>query len=188
MIDLLLLGILILGVFIGLKRGFILQLFHLIGFIVAFVIAIVYYDNLSSKLTLWVPYPELPEDATWAVFLDSLPLENAFYNAVAFAILFFGTKIILQIIASMLDFIADFPILKSFNGLLGGILGFIEIYFILFIVLYIAALLPLAIVQNYLEGSAIADFIIEKTPFLSSQIKSLWFDYVVTLMDLSSKK
>ncbi|MGI8316847.1 CvpA family protein [Halobacillus mangrovi] len=178
MIDLLLLLILIIGIFTGLRRGFILQLFHLIGFIVAFVVAVMYYDDLSPKLTLWVPYPELPEDSSWAVFTNSLPLEQAFYNAVAFAILFFGVKIILHIIASMLDFVAELPILNSLNKILGGALGFVENYVILFVLLYIAALVPLEMVQNALDGSILAQLIIEHTPMFSEQLKTLWIEHV----------
>ncbi|WP_027955195.1 CvpA family protein [Halobacillus kuroshimensis] len=178
MIDLLLLFLLFIGILTGLKRGFILQLFHLIGFIVAFVVAVIYYDDLSPKLTLWVPYPELPADATWAVFLDNLPLEQAFYNAVAFAILFFGAKIVLHIIASMLDFVSELPILNSLNTLLGGILGFVENYVILFVVLYIAALVPVAGVQSALDGSLLAQLIIEHTPVLSNELENLWIEHV----------
>lgn len=178
MIDLLLLFLLFIGVLTGLKRGFILQLFHLIGFIVAFVAAVIYYDDLSPKLTLWVPYPELPADASWAVFLDNLPLEQAFYNAVAFAILFFGVKIVLHIIASMLDFVSELPILNSLNTLLGGILGFVENYVILFVVLYIAALVPVAGVQSALDGSLLAQLIIEHTPVLSNELENLWIEHV----------
>ncbi|WP_226036478.1 CvpA family protein [Aquibacillus saliphilus] len=183
MIDFILLGILILGVFIGIKRGFILQLFHLIGFIVAFIVSVLYYDKLSSKLDLWIPYPDLPENATWAVFLDTLPLESAFYNAIAFAALFFVTKIVLQIIASMLDFVADLPILNSINGILGAILGFLETYFILFIILYILALAPVEFIQNRLGNSSVTAFMIDHTPYISDQIKTLWFEHVVTLFD-----
>ncbi|WP_281658312.1 CvpA family protein [Halobacillus sp. Cin3] len=178
MIDLLLLFLLFIGILTGLKRGFILQLFHLIGFIVAFVVAVIYYDDLSPKLTLWVPYPELPADASWAVFLDNLPLEQAFYNAVAFAILFFGAKIVLHIIASMLDFVSELPILNSLNTLLGGILGFVENYVILFVVLYIAALVPVAGVQSALDGSLLAQLIIEHTPMLSNELENLWIEHV----------
>lgn len=178
MIDLLLLFLMFIGILTGLKRGFILQLFHLIGFIVAFVAAVIYYDDLSPKLTLWVPYPELPADASWAVFLDNLPLEQAFYNAVAFAILFFGAKIVLHIIASMLDFVSELPILNSLNTLLGGILGFVENYVILFVVLYIAALVPVAGVQSALDGSLLAQLIIEHTPVLSNELENLWIEHV----------
>ncbi|MBH0230095.1 CvpA family protein [Halobacillus yeomjeoni] len=178
MIDLLLLFILLVGVFVGLRRGFILQLFHLISFIIAFVVAVMYYDDLSPKLTLWVPYPELPEGASWAIFIDSLPLEQAFYNAVAFAILFFSVKVILHIIASMLDFVSELPLLNSVNSLLGGVLGFVENYVLLFVFLYIAALVPLEMVQNALDGSILAQFIIEHTPVFSEKLKTLWIEHV----------
>ncbi|RWZ59830.1 CvpA family protein [Halobacillus fulvus] len=178
MIDLLLIFVLLIGIFTGLKRGFILQLFHLVGFIVAFVVAVMYYDDLSPNLTLWVPYPELPADSAWAVFGESVPLEQAFYNAVAFAILFFGVKIILHIIASMLDFVSELPILNSINTILGGALGFIETYVITFIILYIAALVPLEMIQNALDGSLIAQLIIEQTPVLSEQLRALWIEHI----------
>ncbi|MBM7571976.1 CvpA family protein [Aquibacillus albus] len=182
MIDLILLGILLLGFLIGLKRGFILQLLHLLGFIVAFIVAVIYYDDLAEKLDLWIPYPDLPEDATWAIFLETLPLESAFYNGVSFALLFFITKIVLQIIASMLDFVADLPILNVLNGWLGAILGFIETYCILFIFLYIIALAPIGFIQEMVEGSSVAAFIVERTPFISKQINSLWFEHISSLM------
>ncbi|QTN00018.1 hypothetical protein ERJ70_12365 [Sediminibacillus dalangtanensis] len=181
MIDLILIVILIFGFFTGLKRGFILQLFHLIGFIAAFIIAAAYYDDLAPKLELWIPYPDMPDDASWGVFLDSLPLETAFYNAIAFAIIFFAVRIALQIIASMLDFVAALPILSSINGLLGGILGFVEVYLLVFLLLYIGALLPVQFVQTILERSMIASFMIEHTPFISGQIKALWFEHVAGL-------
>ncbi|MRH42917.1 hypothetical protein GH741_09480 [Aquibacillus halophilus] len=183
MIDIILLGILILGIFIGLKRGFILQLFHLIGFFIAFIVSVLYYDKLSSKLDLWIPYPDLPEDATWAVFLDTLPLESAFYNGIAFVAIFFATKIVLQILTSMLDFVADLPILNSINVILGAILGFVETYFILFVFIYILALAPVEFIQNRLESSSIVTYMVDSTPYISNQIKILWFEHVVTLLE-----
>ncbi|ASK63020.1 hypothetical protein CFK37_13130 [Virgibacillus phasianinus] len=181
MVDIILLIMLIFGFFVGLKRGFILQLFHLIGFIAAFIVAALYYDQLASRLALWIPYPELPDESAWADFLQNMPLEIAFYNAIAFAIIFFAVKIVLQIIASMLDFVADLPVLHSVNKLLGAILGFIEIYLILFIILYILALTPLSTVQSYVNDSWVAMFIVEHTPLFSEKLKDLWFTHVESL-------
>src|SRR5699024_3956259 len=170
MIDLILLVLLLFGFLMGLKRGFILQSFHLIGFIVAFVVAAVYYDTIAAKLSLWIPYPELSSDNEWAAFLQSAPLEKAFYYAIAFAII----KIILQIIASMLDFVASLPILNSINQIAGAILGFLEIYLIIFVVLFILALTPIGNIQEWINDSFIALFIIDHTPYLSEKVKTLW--------------
>ncbi|MFC4403723.1 CvpA family protein [Gracilibacillus xinjiangensis] len=166
---------LVIGFFVGLKRGLILQVLHLASFIIAFVIAALYYKDIAPKLEMWIPYPQLSEDTPWAVFLGNLPLETAYYNAIAFGILFFVTKIVLQIIATMLDFVANLPLLGLVNSWLGAILGFIEVYLIIFVLLYIAALAPVPQVQEWLEASSLARFIIEQTPVLSEKIRDIWF-------------
>jgi len=82
----------------------------------------------------------------------------------------------MQIIASMLDFVAELPILNWMNRMLGAVFGFLEIYFIIFIILFILALTPLSVVQSYINDSTVALFIIEKTPILSKQVMSLWLE------------
>lgn len=174
MMNLILIIILIFGLFMGLKRGFILQAMHLTGYIISFIVAALYYDKLAGKLSLWIPYPDISDESLWAGFLQSMPLENAFYNAISFAIIFFAVKIIMQIIASMLDFVSAIPILGSINKLLGAALGFVEVYVLLFVVLFILALTPLTQIQNWMNDSSVAMFIVEKTPILSKKIMSLW--------------
>ncbi|WP_085991744.1 CvpA family protein [Oceanobacillus senegalensis] len=178
MFTLILMMILIFGFLMGLKRGFVLQFLHLIGFVVAFIVAAMYYDTIGSRIALWVPYPELQDDSILANFLQTLPVEGAFYNAIAFALIFFVVKIILQIIASMLDFVASIPILNSVNKLLGAILGFLEVYLLAFIILYILALTPVGTVQEWINGSSLALFILEQTPYFSEKVLELWFSYI----------
>lgn len=175
MISLIILLVLIFGFFMGLKRGFILQMMHLLGFVASFIVATLYFKKLAGHLSLWIPYPELSGDKVWAVFLNTMPLENAFYNAISFAIIFFATKIVLQIIASMLDFLARLPVLRHLNKILGAALGFVEVYFLTFIILFILALLPMEAIQLRIQGSTVAKLIIESTPFLSKAVESLWF-------------
>jgi len=135
-----------------------------------------YYDDVASKLELWIPYPELMSDSSWAVFLENLPLEAAYYNAIAFGAIFFVTKIVLQIIATMLDFIADLPLLSMINSLLGAVLGFVEAYLLLFVLLYIFALAPVPFVQDLISTSHIATYIIEETPVVSEKLSEYWFE------------
>ncbi|MBU5212506.1 CvpA family protein [Heyndrickxia oleronia] len=174
MINLVILLILVIGFFVGLKRGFILQLIHITGFIIAFIIAYMYFKDLAPHLKLWIPYPALDDNNSIVMLLKGMNLETAYYRAIAFAIIFFAVKIILHIIGSALDFVARLPIIKPLNIWAGGILGFVEVYLIIFILLYIAALLPIDSIQTSLDQSFIAKGIIKNTPFLSKQIEEWW--------------
>ncbi|MBO0960140.1 CvpA family protein [Neobacillus sp. MM2021_6] len=184
MLDLAIIIFLIIGFFVGLKRGFILQLVHLLGFIIAYIAAYSYYDELAPKLTLWIPYPNFGEGTTLKLLTDSSDMETAFYRAIAFVIIFFAVKVLFQIVGSMLDFIAHLPVLKQLNIFAGGILGLCEVYLIIFILLYISALIPIELIQNQLDHSILANAIVNHTPILSQQIKSLWIEYTAALTSL----
>lgn len=175
MLDLVILAVLTIGLLVGLRRGFILQTIHLTGFILAFIVAYVYYDELAPNLYLWIPFPSIGDTSSLNMFFDTVGLDTAYYNAIAFAIIFFVTKIVWQMIGSMLDFLAHLPILKQLNQWGGGILGFMEVYLVMFIILYIAALLPMDVVQGSFNSSILAERIVTDTPYLSEQIKELWF-------------
>ncbi|WP_077214185.1 CvpA family protein [Bacillus dakarensis] len=177
MLDFAIFIILVFGFLVGLKRGFILQLIHFVGFIIAFIVSYLYYDELADKLTLWIPYPNFGSDSTFQLLLDNGNLESAYYRAIAFVVIFFAAKILLQIIGSMLDFVASLPILKTLNIWAGGILGFLEVYLLLFILLFIAALLPIDAVQSAIGHSIGAALIVEHTPFFSEQFKEIWINY-----------
>ncbi len=176
MLDLIIIILFISGLFIGFRRGLILQIIHLTGFIIAFIVAKMYGNELADKLVLWVPYPNFGGDAPMDLLFNSGNLENAYYRGIAFVIIFFAVKILLQIIGSMLEFIAHLPLLKQMNTLAGGFLGFIEVYLIIFIVLYIGALFPIEFIQNAIHNSLLAEGIVKHTPLLSQDIKELWID------------
>lgn len=176
MLDLMIIVLFIGGILVGLKRGLILQFIHLTGFIIAFIVAKMYMGELAEKLVLWIPYPSFNPSASVEMLFSSGNLEDAYYRGIAFVLVFFAVKIVLQVIGSMLDFIAHLPILKQFNSLAGGILGFIEVFLIAFIILYFAALVPIESVQNALHNSVLAESMVKHTPILSQDIKELWID------------
>ena len=178
MFTFILFALLLMGIMIGLRRGFILQIIHMTGFIVAFIVAAMNYDKLADKLILWVPFPQMGDNSGLSLLFGSMDIENAYYNGIAFLVIFFAVKIIWQIIGSMLDFIAQFPILNMLNRWGGGILGFVEAYLIMFVLLYLAALLPIQIVQEQIQGSFLAESIVMNTPYFSEKIKDLWFHYM----------
>ncbi|WP_050615996.1 CvpA family protein [Bacillus testis] len=177
MFDMILIAMFLIGVAVGLRRGLILQLIHITGFLVAFIAAVSFYDDLSPKLELWIPFPSMGESGSMNTLFNGLGVEAAYYNAIAFIVIFFAVKILWQIFGSMLDFIAQFPILKQLNRWGGGIFGFIEVYLVVFILLFLGALLPIPFIQDHIQTSFIAENMVKHTPLLSEKIKELWFHY-----------
>lgn len=177
MLDLLILIIIVAGFITGLRRGFIVQAMHLFSFFVALIVAYIYYKPLAEVFVYWVPYPGFSESGNSVLGLDQIDVDATFYRALAFAMIFFVVKIILQIIASIFNFISYLPVLNSINRLLGAILGFIEFYVLLFIALYILALLPVESIQSALDRSIFAGLILEHTPILTSLFQNWWYIY-----------
>ena len=177
MLDLLILLILIAGVIIGWRRGLVVQAIHMFGFIIAILVALIYYKSLAQQFLLWIPYPGFAESATSILGLEQLDVDRTFYRVIAFAIIFFITKLILQILGSMLDFLKYLPVLGPINRLLGAVLGFMELYFLLFIGLYVLALLPLEGLQARLDSSIFTGLILEHTPIISSLFQNWWYIY-----------
>lgn len=177
MLDLIILIVLISGFIVGIKRGLIVQLMHLFGFFVALIVAYIYYKPLAQLFVLWVPYPGFAENATSVLGLDRVDTDATFYRALAFGLIFFATKLIWQIIASIFDFISYLPVLKQLNRFLGAIFGFVEFYILLFIALYLFALLPLETVQTLFDRSLFAGLILEHTPIITRMFQNWWYIY-----------
>ena len=78
----------------------------------------------------------------------------------------------------MFDFLTYLPILSSLNYLLGAVLCFIEAYLILFIGLYVLALLPLESIQKIVDGSFITGLMLEHSPIITSMFQNWWYIYM----------
>ena len=178
MLDLLIFIILIISLIIGAKRGFIVELIHIGSIIIALLLAVSYYKQLADKFVLWIPYPGFTDNATVALALDSLDVDRTFYRVFAFAIIFFVAKIALQIIGSMFDFLAYLPVFNSLNFLLGAVLCFIEAYIVIFIGLYVVALIPLESIQKIVDKSIITGIMLEHTPVITKMFQNWWYIYM----------
>ncbi len=177
MIDLLILLLLLAGLVAGWRRGFIVQVMHIASFIVALIVAWIYYKPLAQQLLFWVPYPGFTEGMGSALAIDGIDVDRTFYRVIAFAVIFYAVKIILQIITSMVDYLRYLPVLGSINRLLGAILGFIEAYLLIFILLYVIALLPIAGIQERVDRSILAGLMLEHTPLITSMFQHWWYIY-----------
>ena len=178
MLDILLLILLLGGLIVGAKRGLVVQLIHMVGFVIALIVAYLYYKPLAEYFVLWIPYPAVGDDLRFTIAIEQLDLDQTFYQLFAFALIFFVVKFALQLLASMLDFLKYLPFLGFASKILGAILGLIEVYILLFIFIYVLALLPMDAVQTQLEKSSIAQTMLEHTPFFSEKVKEWWYIYM----------
>src|SRR5699024_12326305 len=86
MVSFIILLVLFFGFLMGLRRGFVLQLVHLVGFFVSFIVAVLFYKRFSQHLSMWIPYPVISSDCVWAVFLMTMHFYVASYYVVVFSI------------------------------------------------------------------------------------------------------
>lgn len=177
MLDLLILVFLIGGLITGFRRGLVLQAIQMFGFIVAFIVSYLYYKSLAEKFVLWVPYPGVTAHSKLAFSVGELDLEMTFYRMLAFVLIFIVVKFGLQLIASMFDFLKYLPVLGFGSQLVGAFLGVIEFYISMFLILYIAYLLPIDFIQSFIQKSIFAKSMFEHTPILSETVKNWWFIY-----------
>lgn len=171
MVTIILLIFIVFGFLNGFRRGFVLQLFSIIGFIGSFLIAAYYCNELGAKLALWLPTPQFSSEGILGTILEALPIAHGLYSLISFVLIFFIARMILRKIAFMLHAVASLPVLNIVNKLLGSVLGFLETYLILFFILYVLTLTPA--VQEAIAQSGLATSILENTPFLSEKIQSL---------------
>lgn len=177
MLDLLLIVLFISGIITGYRRGLIVQAIHMTGFIAAIIIAYLYYKDLAEKFVLWIPYPGVTADSKLSFAVGELDLDVTFYRLLAFVLIFVVVKFGLQLIASMFDFLKYLPVLGFLARLSGAVLGFFEFYIAIFLILYVAYLLPIDFIQTIIQKSIIASGMFEHTPLLSEKVKSWWYVY-----------
>lgn len=161
-VDIVILCLWIIGFFIGYKRGLIRQAIHLVGFIVAIIIAFAFNSSLADILEKVIPYPFTQTEGLSTLML-LVDVERMFYKAIAFAILFFGTKLLLNIIGHLLTAIASLPGLKQINRLLGGVLGFLQSFIVLFVLVHLLVFIPWQPGQQWVQESSIAFWMTNQT-------------------------
>ncbi|MBF4501646.1 CvpA family protein [Savagea sp. SN6] len=178
MFDILILLLLGIGLALGFHRGLIMQSIRFSALWIAILIAYLLYKKIASYFVLWVPYPNVQahEKLTWAA--KELDLDITFYNALAFVALFFVSYVLLLIVVAMFDYMRYAYVLKFETRFISAAIGFIEMYFILFFIFSVMALLPLDFVQGIVNRSFFMRMMFEHTPLLSRIMQNWWFSYM----------
>lgn len=161
----------------GYMRGFITQLVSLIGLFIAWIAAYLFYRQVAPIVAKFVPLTSWEKYEEYELVIHTLNLEQYFYNALAFALIFFAVKIGLTVVSYLLNFIAKTPGINILNKLGGFALALIEAVIIIIIVINVMDAIPTEGLQMLVADSKIALYIEEHMPLVVSQFQKLWMKY-----------
>ena len=164
LVDIIVIVIIIFGGIVGYKRRFIGELVHFCGFIVMLLAAFLFKNPVAALL-----YEHLPFINFGGIFKGISVLNILLYEVIAFLLVFSVLYLVLRIllgISGLIEKLLRATIILGFFSRIGGmIVGAIESYVIIFMILFVANLPFLHI--SGLENSKYADKILTHTPVLS---------------------
>lgn len=167
-IDIIIIGLLLFGAFLGLKRGFTKQLISFLGFFIIVVLAF-YLKNYVSVF-MYQNLPFIP----FGGWLKGITVINiALYEIIAFFLVLAILGLILKLVifaSGLFETILNFTIILGIpSKILGMLVGILEAYVMIFVVLYIASL-PIFTIPM-LKDSKANKIILNNTPVLSGYIE-----------------
>lgn len=180
MISLVILLILAWSFYIGYSRGVVLQTFYSISSIVAFIIATASYKKLVTFLYLWVPFANATQGSTNYYFDEKylFDLDQVFYAGLAFLMIYMIVYAVMRFVGIFVHLLEGFNPDTQMTNVISGVLAVFVTFLSLQIVVIILSTIPLAVIQEKLHGSFLANVMIQHTPFTSGFIKSLWLSNI----------
>lgn len=176
MITLVLLIILCWSFYIGYSRGIVLQSYYTFASLFALIIAAAQFKKLVPLFYLWVPFATAGQGAS-TYYFDSkylFSLDKIFYAGLAFLVVYMLVYAVMRLLGLFIHLVRFTDPDTTATNVISGVLAVLVALVSLQILLTIAGTIPLAVVQETLHKSWLANAIIRYTPITSSLFKQLW--------------
>ncbi len=151
---------------VGLKKGAIKGAISIIGTIIVFYLGFTFSKELSNILSTYLPFSNF-----WGSFEGIDSLNILMYRLVGFLLVFGGLYFVFSIILAItgiLQKLVDMTIILQIpSKIIGFLIGLVEGYIVIFVVLLLLAI-PLGNIDLYRESKVI-DYIIHDSLFLSDK-------------------
>ncbi|BAU26913.1 putative membrane protein required for colicin V production [Aneurinibacillus soli] len=168
-LDIIIVVVLLLSFWRGWHQGFVMQLTKIAGLILSAVVAFWYHRPVAEQLSHWIPLSGAGQSAS---SFAALPfVQNGLYNIVAFALLAFVTGLVVRYIGSLLNSVAQLPVLSMINRLAGSVVAFVKTGIIFLLILAVVSLIPVESVQHTLAGSSFASYAKQEMPAVLDWVK-----------------
>lgn len=160
----------IVGIMAGMRRGFIKEVVLLVGLILVLVISFWLRAPIATFM-----YKNLPFFTFSGKFQGVSVLNILLYEVIAFLLVFSVLYLVLRVllkISGLIEGILKATIILGFFSKIGGaIIGFIESYVIVFVLLFLFSQ-PFMRITG-IEDSKLADYILDSTPVMSGVISNV---------------
>ncbi|GEM_PF-1180675 len=174
-LDWTIVGIGLVALVYGYMNGLIRQLVSLAGLVAAYAAAFFFYKDVAIWLPELIPYPDFSDERL--AFLSQLEnVETYFYRALAFAILFFGARLVFSVVGSMLNIAARLPMISFFNRWGGVLLAGLEAVVLITVAVNVMHIMPYESTQRWLGGSVLAPWFRDSVLGFAVKLQELWSD------------
>ena len=164
LVDLIIIIMIALGAIVGFKNGAIKETTKFLGLFIIIIISFILKDKLMIIL-----YENLPFFNFFGIIKGLDAINILFYQLVSFVIIFLALLFLLKVlvvITGLVEVLVKMTVILSFpSKLLGALVGAIEFYVYIFIILYVLNLPVLNL--KYINESTIGEKILKETPILS---------------------
>ena len=168
-IDIIIVLFLLAGALLGFKTGAIQSIASLVGIVIVIVLAYILKNPISELMYTYLPFFKLG-----GVFKGITVINILIYEAIAFFIVLsvLGTLLgIILKITGVISKIVDYSIILTLpSKIIGIVVGFLESYVLIFIVLFLLS--QFSGTNELLKESKLTNLILTKTPYTSGFKKS----------------
>lgn len=178
MLTLLIIIILLFGFYTGYRRGLVLQMIRLVGYIITFVLATKYFQPLSEIVEMLVPFPSVQPNTELAIYDEAVSflIDDAFYRVITFILIGIIGWVITNFLSMLFTRVMYYDLLNHVNAIGGGIVNLFITYVIVFFFLFVMSLIPIEFIQQQFVDNPIAYNIIANTPFFSDFAAETWLE------------
>lgn len=167
LIDIILVVFIVLGILAGIKKGLIKTLVGFVGLVAIVIISYTLRYYLASFLIDKMPF------FNFSGALEGLTSLNILiYNVISFVVIFILLYCILNIVIAITGFIdtlLKFTVIWIIPSKIGGaILGFLEAWVFLFLVVFVLA--QFNVTNSLIKDSKVSDIILNHTPIVGTYL------------------
>ncbi len=167
LIDLMIIVIIALGGLVGFKNGAIKEGTKFLGLFVIIIISFLLKDKLMIVL-----YENLPFFNFFGIIKGLDAINILFYQLISFLVIFIALMFFLKVLVvltGLVELLVKMTVFLSLpSKIIGAIVGMIEFYIYIFIVLYVLNIPILNL--SYVNDSMFGNKILENTPILSELV------------------